>query len=491
MIRTDRRRTTGPVLVVIGCLLVLSGGPVAAGGIRTESGLGAYVLASSTAPIQILVDDPSVPIPRDEGSPIVEGDPSYTSANLATGPTGVALASSLWPGGLLGNGLPQLDPRLPPYPIQARGDYPSRNQTASLSTNGMGMTASAQGLDVTATASGSPTALPGVLEVGNVSSRSTGTVQESVGISAAAAQVADLTLLGLVKIGSVVTTVEARSNGRDGSSSGSTVVSQLSVNGIGYVVDDRGARPTGTPAGGNQPLPGLGADPAKALGITIEGVLQTQRTSGAQSERTAKGLRITVDTVLLRQTINQIPGPVTDALRTVFGLVPQIPGAPIQPQGLLYETLSAAPLITFIIGAGTSKAVANLPLRFDFLPLAALPNAPVRGGVPLLLMDAALPAPLDPPSAPGMLPVLAPGSADDPGSSPTVASPGIVPQALRRSTDDTFHGLGAGLFLLAALVAAGVGRGLLALQKRALSGAVAHGGCALGAPDNLPDLRGE
>jgi hypothetical protein len=50
-------------------------------------------------------------------------------------------------------------------------------------------------------------------------------------------------------------------------STGSTVVSGLNIGGVGYVVDDKGARMVGAPVPGSGPLPTGVFDPAKLLGI--------------------------------------------------------------------------------------------------------------------------------------------------------------------------------------------------------------------------------
>ena len=114
------------------------------------------------------------------------------------------------------------------------------------------------------------------------------------------------------------------------------------------------------------------------LGLTLEPVGQSATVQGASAVRSAQGLQVTVDTVQLRAALNSVPG-LNEALGDVFGQVPNIPGLPLQPNNLLFYTLSATPKITFILGQAEARAAATLPIRFDF-PMPDL--LPLTGGTP-------------------------------------------------------------------------------------------------------------
>ena len=470
-----------------GTALPLAGAPVLADAIRTDTTLGGYRVTSIAAPLRVLVDDPGVPIPRPADSAIVEADPAYTYTTLGTGPTSRAVASSLWPGTLFGDGLTQVAPGAPDYPLKADASYPGNPHTAT--SQFPGLLAKALGLDVTATARTVDSPAPGNLDLGVAQSASTSTVVKGVATGTTTSEVHDVSLLGgLIKVASVRSELSVTSDGRKPTSSGVTTVSGLVVSGVGYAVDDKGVRVV-SPA----PVPGVGYPDTSALkqltalGLTVEPVRQSATTAGTTASRTATGLRITVDTVTLRKAIDSVPM-LGQTLAQVYGNVPQVPGAPVQPQSLLFYTLAATPKLTFILGAGSASSAANLPLTFSFPAVPLLPPVPpAAAGSGDAGGAAGSPAAIG-----GLLPGTpgtGGGAAGVPG--PQVLADGALPAvAPAAAVTSGFGGIGAGLLFLVLLVAAVAGRALVALRTVALAGAGAVRGCSLGLTQDLPNLRG-
>lgn len=473
--RSRRARSLLSVLVLGGVSVLAS--PATSAEIRTETELGGYSVDVEAAPFRVLIDDPTIPIPRPEESALLEADPSYTAAALATGPNSRATASSLWPGNLIGDGLATAanNPDAG-YPIKVQARYPDKPYTATTRDGGELMNAQAFGLDVVGAATGVPQSIAGQVGIGSIASNSSATVLKGVASGTSISKISDVDLLaGVIHVGSVSTTLTTRSDGLKATSSGSTVVSGLTVAGHGFVVDDKGVHAEGQ--GGALPST-AGLSALKAAGVTIEGVTQTSSGTADTASRTAQGLRITVDTVILRGAIDSVASPLYPTLRSLFS---QTPG---EAQGNLNYLLSATPRLTFVLGAGNAVTAAVQALSFNFPPIdlggGFTPSPPITppaqggegiGGEPFL------------PGTDGSVDLPAPGQP------PTVNQP-FNPQALAGALIDPFAGVPAGMVLGAGLLAGLAGWGLLALRGLALTGGLFRRSCPLGAPSDLVDLHG-
>jgi hypothetical protein len=467
---TRRLLSTTGTAALLTAVLAGSGAPANGDSIRTDTSLGGFSVKTEAAPFRVLLDDPTLAIPHPPDTPVLEVDPAYTAATLQAGPASRALAASLWPGALIGDGIGTVTSgQIPTYPIKADARYPDKPYTAQDQGGGAFMKSEALGLDVKATARFNPGDAPGVIDVGLAKSVSAATVKGGVALGTAVSQVSDVDLLGgLIHVGSVSTSLALNGNGKHAASTGSSTVTGLTVGGKGFVVDDKGVRPVGVPLPGSGPLPSDALAPLKQLGITISGLVQSHAQDTTSATRSTAGLSITVDTVVLRGVLNQLPTQLWD---TLYGIVNQMPKS---TRGNLYYLLGATPKITFLLGAGSGTLAASLPLSFDF------PNVPPVGLPPVTgpAITTGGPA-ISPPTAvvPGTLP-----------SGPVVAGPSIVP--VKAAAKDPFKGVSPALLLLVAVAAAVAGWGLSRLQGLAFT-AAAVSRCRDGSSPSLPDLRGE
>jgi hypothetical protein len=469
-----RRIASGATLLVLTGALLTATGPASGDDVRTETTLGGFSIKTSAAPFRVLLDDPTLAIPHPPDTPVLEADPAYTAATLETGPASRGLASSLWPGALFGDGIGTVtNGGVATYPLKADARYPDKPYTQTDQGGGAFMAAQALGLDVKATARFNPGDAPGALDIGLAKSMSTATVKDGVAIGTAVSQLTDVDLMGgIIHIGSVSTSINVKGDGKKATSTGSTVVTGLTVGGMGFVVDEQGVRPVGVPVPGSPAIPGNALDPLKQLGITISGLTEKHSQDATTATRNAAGLVITVDTVVLRGVLNQLPAQLWDAL---YGIVDQMPK---ELQGNLYYLLGATPKITFLLGAGQGTASATLPFDFELPPLPSFPVGglpPVSGGV------------AQPPVTPVTGPVTTPG--DPVVQPPTVAQP-TTPTLVKAASKDPFKGLPAGLVLLVLAVAGAAGWGLWRVQSLALAAGAAAGPCTDGTSPSLPDLRG-
>ena len=349
--------------IVTGALLItpLAGAAFAAqdGEIRTQAPeLGGYAMETSAAPLSVLFFEQVIPIPTDPGDPQFEVTEAYTEAHLSTGPDARALGSSLWPGAAFGEGFSTICECGQDYAVKADARYPGEpHESTKEAPTGGGMHAEALGLDVLGRAESSQSPNPENVRYGQVASRSTATVRKGVATTTVDASASDLSLAaGIITIDEVRTTIEGSSDGEKAKVAGRTTVTGLVIAGTGYTVDDKGIRPVedGKPGGGIVPLPSslpVGDELRKALGIEVELIPHETEVNGPDAERTAGGLRITIDTAVMKSALSTLPVSVYD----VIGQLPR----EIRTQ--LYPFLALAPEIVYIIGRGEVEVGARLP----------------------------------------------------------------------------------------------------------------------------------
>jgi hypothetical protein len=154
--RTVSARSSFATLVgltgLLGSGVLLAGvAPATGEQIRTETTLGGYSVDTNASPFKVLLDDPTLPIPRPPDAAVVEVDPTYSHAVLDAGPTSRGVGSVLWPGALVGDGIGTItEGGLASYPLKAEARYPDKPYVATQQDGGAFMRGEALGLDVKA-----------------------------------------------------------------------------------------------------------------------------------------------------------------------------------------------------------------------------------------------------------------------------------------------------------------------------------------------------
>lgn len=505
MIRFQRlRRVLATGMVVAGVGLLVAPPVVAQDQVRTQTELLGYDLKATAAPLTVRIFDNFIPIPTNPGDPQFEITTSHTSARLGSGPSGRAVASSVWPGPALGDGFDQVTgDESQSWPVRATAQYPGSgedNWEGSQTVPGVenfGMTASARGLDISAFAEGGgiPGPAEGLAAYGQVRSESHATVEDAQAVANSIASISEVRLLeGTIVLKGISTNVTATSDGSEATTSGRTSVGAIEVLGQPVRLTDQGAEvepPSedeqdegegdGNPLGdalepANQIVQRLSDDLVadgleETLGITIEALDHEQTIDGTIGKRTAGGVRVTVDMQVLRDYLTPLLN--TVALNEVISTLPNDMN---DLKGLMFEVLGLGPKLEYVIGRGVVSASASPPFEM------AAPDAP-------------------PPPPPATSPSTSLPGTSTSVSSPVTSGPGEAPQAsvappATTTSPETpalaanepppiFQGIPMALAALTLFLAAVPTYGLTNLREHAVGT-----GASLEPPRQLPDLRG-
>jgi hypothetical protein len=309
----------------------------ALGGISNPAGadttLGGFTLTSVAEGATFQYEQPNLPVPA---TPSVELDEGYSATSDNYGPTGTALASTLYPGAVLSNVGPQLAllvpgvplPPVPAWPIEALSLYPQTPNTASSDEPGVTMESNASDDGNTATASignadpnttgtgGAsnpglpPITLPllgggssstdvlgatsSILGIQALSSSSSSIATGGTAVAKGTAIVTGLSLLGgLIYLGTVTSTATATSDGNNATLTGSTTVTGASIDGVDITIDSDGIHAIGSGSGAI-PLSSLNGL-LNTLGITLSVTKATDVVNGAIGSRQLDGLRLDIN----------------------------------------------------------------------------------------------------------------------------------------------------------------------------------------------------
>jgi hypothetical protein len=471
--------------------------------IRTDAeGVAGFSVTSSAAPVTMRLYEPTIPLPVEPGQPQLEFTAGFAHTSLAAGPVSRAVSSAFWPGFGVGDGWGTFmgefggDPDSS-YPARASAQYPSGPDEEEVAMpGGVGMAASARGLDVRAEVDYVDDLVPELVRAGTLRSVTTSTVEDGLAVANARSVVEELSLLGgLVRLDGLRVDLEASSDGVDGEESGTFAVTGLEVLGTEFVVDSEGVRvdeeekdddgeresPFDAPLNVRGDL-----DLQDLVGVRVELVDAEDEEDGddegAGASQTVEGLRITLDfdpllTVArdlpLRDVLSQLPSEIQQQLLLVLGLTTKI------EIGLGSASVASEATEPFDLGGG------EMPGGMDAPDMAGMDDMPSVGET-MGFDNASSP----PPMGGGGDDFAAPETAQPPAGAQDGAAAPEVAQQLQpaRSVPDLFGGLPPSLVAMMAALIGASAWGLQRLTGAALTGAVLGGSCP-DAGDGVPDLR--
>ena len=248
------------------------------------TGFYGYDLQAQSAALRFTEDEPSA-----NSHPEAEGDVPQSQVSVAGG-VGYALSSVAWPGSLVGNAgslVLLVQPNAPSQvsalndPVRAEARSGSAKHSATNdSVPGAHMAADATLAVTTADAKVDGGAAGGTLGFGSTTSSSRSVLGPRTGSVTADSTAKDISIAGVVKIGSVVSHAEATTDGVVATAKGKTTVSGMTVAGVPVVVDDQGVT-VDTQHGAVPPTAVATVNSAlSALGMTITLSSATQQRSG-------------------------------------------------------------------------------------------------------------------------------------------------------------------------------------------------------------------
>jgi hypothetical protein len=452
-----RTRRAAAASILLGLMMVAPLAGVALADDTSGGGIGGFTMSANGNGLQVIFDNPNG---LGGSHPIAYVGVPEASADFETGPLGLARASVIWPGSLLGNfgaAAPLFFP--PPFgqyfknlndPIRAEAHVPggpadatyppAASGAAAPSSAPPSMVSHADNNNVTANAGVGGINIAGLIQSGSISSHGATALTNTAATSTGTSSVTGVDILGgLIRIDSVKSTATADSDGTKAHGSGSTVVGGVSLlNGAVPVTIDNSGFHVGK---ANTPLGGLlgSLDAAlnpilKALNLRMRTLPTITSSSGSQYNVVASGLVISYD----------LPASLTGLINTLWLKLPQLPGVPSIPSFL------QGGFVTMTLGG----AIANVNASPAFVPPADagssdIPSAPVAAG----------PAPSTDAGASSGSGVNSPSTGDPGISSPALAgTPTALAPTIKRPTTSDLPlspiGYFKGLKLLAVLLAA-------------------------------------
>ncbi|MDT0202245.1 choice-of-anchor P family protein [Nocardioides sp. AE5] len=388
--------------LVAAALPLAASAPAQADDEAPSATFGGYVATTSATPLRIEIYEPALPIPAE---PQLEMKVMYTKAYSDSG-TSTGRASYLWPGDPMGEGIKTFFEQLglpsdlvkDGYPVQVNSAYPAEPATmADEPMPGLVMRTSSK--EGSATASGGfssdsdvqpkaeqpssgsgnplkdlidqlagglskgvgggvPAAEPGgdipglppelalLVDLDGFTASSSATSSGGKVTATSRSNLGEVKLLsGLITISGVDLRSTSTSDGTKGTNKTTADYGTLTLAGQKF-----GLGPDGIEAQGKKvAIPGLSSDPLKALaqlGVRILMPTPTRTVEGDQASASAEGLRIEIETELLRPVLSALP---------VGQLADLIPDEAGPLKGLVGALSSLAPRVVVTLGMAESS----------------------------------------------------------------------------------------------------------------------------------------
>jgi len=480
-------------------------GPVAASSPEAaEPGFSGYSSSAWAAPVRVEVYDPAIPIPS---SPQIEVEFGYSMVEADSG-SSHGRASWLWPGDPVGEGLKTFVEQLglPPklgengYPVQVNAISPggpaehkdqplpgtimrtTADDTGATAATGFSPDSESQDSEETpeaplggllallgvppapgqpASAPGIPAPLEALVDFGGYQSNSRNSADATSVQATSRSALGEVRLLGgLIRMSGISARSATSSDGKKGVATGRATFGSMSIAGQEFSIGPDGVVAAGKPS----PLPGLPDDPAAALaklGLSIVVPKARLTREGDKAVSVVEGLRIELDTKVLRPVLDALP------LADLVAELPDLPGQAAQLKSVLSGVTSLSPRFVITLGVATSTVDTVQAVPVEPPPTLPEPAAPDLPGVDTgtVAPPDVVPPVVEPPAAagPGDLDGAVPVSA---GLPPLFSIPGV-------------------LFLGALLLAVAVG----SYRKKMGALALGAGTCSHGLDSGLPDLR--
>jgi hypothetical protein len=268
-----------------------------------SAAFGGYTAKGRANGVQVTYDLKDVlPLPP----PLLQISIPEASATSASGPSATAFGSAAFPGNVIGN-LPAIVEQaapgnggfIPPFPLQAKADYPAGPPEATQTIGTLSTTVQAAPTGSDAVSTLAATDVPGLVTIGAVTTSAHTGFEDGQVVARSRAEFASIDLLfGLIHLEGVVTDLVATSNGTEAAASGTTSIGAASVLGVPVTIDANGITV-------GEYAPPTNAGPLTPL---IEGLSQL----GALGE----ALATAVDPInaLVTQVLGTVNGTLNDAL---------------------------------------------------------------------------------------------------------------------------------------------------------------------------------